>query len=117
MSVYVMLTTSHMDELSLARLNKTLAQYTTLNVVRTGLEFWVSVEDGRIVEVPVIAVLCTTRNHLSLILDISREARVALHLAESSEEQSPEKYFVPLEHRRAVDLLEGRIKPTAYSLQ
>lgn len=117
MSVYVMLTTSHMDELSLVRLRKILARYKTINVVRTGLEFWISAEHGRVVEVPVIAVRCTKRNHLSEVLDISHEARVALHLAESSEDLNPDKYFVPLEYRRAVDLLEGRIKPTNYSRQ
>lgn len=114
MSVYVMLTTSHMDEVSLVRLKKALARYKTIKVVRTGVEFWISAEDGRVVEVPVIGVLCTERNHLSELLDISHEARVAFHLAESSEDLNPGKYFVPLEYRRAVDLLEGRIKETVY---
>jgi hypothetical protein len=113
MSVYVMLTTSHMDEVNLVRLKKALADYKTIDVVRTGLSFWIAPKESRVVEVPVIAVLCTKRNHLSELLDISHEARVALHLAESSEDSNPD-HFVSLEHRRAVDLLEGRIKPTVY---
>jgi len=88
----------------LARLKKTLMQYKTLDVARTGLEFWISVEDASTADVPVIAVLCTKHKHLSDVLNISKEARVAIHLAESSEEGHPGKYFVPLEYvmRRAI---------------
>ncbi len=109
MSVYIMLATAHVDEMALARLTKDLRDYRTQAAVRTGIEFWIAAEDREEVSEPVIAVLCSKRNDLPDICDIASSASVAFHLTESSEDSYPGKYFVPLEYRREVDLLEKKV--------
>ncbi len=106
MSVYIMLTTAHVDEITLARLKKDLRDYKTQAAVRTGIEFWITAEGLVEITEPVIGVLCCQRKDLPAICDIANSASIAFHLTESSGDDFPARYFVPLEYRRAVDLLE-----------
>jgi hypothetical protein len=41
MNVYLILPTSHMDELQLLKTKKALKDHTTQPVIQTGLEFWI----------------------------------------------------------------------------
>lgn len=105
MNVYVMLPTTHLDQLKLSKLKRALRRFTTQPVIRTGLEFWIADHHDKEAAITGIAALCACRKDLTALLDICLEACIGPHLAATSD-APPVQYFSNIDARQAYDRLE-----------
>ena len=104
MNVYLILPTSHMDELQLLKTKKALKDFTTQPVIQTGLEFWIEEPNATVGTITGIAVLTTRKNHVTTLLNLCASSRLSPHIA-CTPEAPPAKYFCAIDAYQANEWL------------
>ena len=84
MNVYLILPTSHMDELQLLKTKKALKDFTTQPVIQTGLEFWIEEPNATEGTITGIAVLTTRKNDVTTLLNLCASSRLRTPSCECS---------------------------------
>lgn len=104
MNVYMILPTTHLDELQRVKLRRAFKNLTTQSVVQTGLEFWIADPGDREEKITGIAILAPRRVDITELLNVCTGTRISPHLACTADEP-PAQYFSAIDVKQANEWL------------
>lgn len=104
MNVYMILPTTHLDELLRVKLRRAFKNHTTQPVVQTGLEFWIADPGDREEGITGIAVLASHGIDITKLLNVCAGTRISPHLVCTADEP-PAQYFSAIDVKQANEWL------------